>query len=77
MIHSDVPEYAEVAAGAGLSVPIGVAGEGYVNRLAAAISTVATDAARAERLSITGSDRARAFAWRDSAERVWQLHADL
>jgi glycosyltransferase involved in cell wall biosynthesis len=77
VIHSDMPEYAEVAAGAGLSVPIGVAGEAYVNRLAAAISTVATDDNRAERLSITGSDRARAFAWRDSAERVWQLHADL
>ena len=54
-----------------------MAGEGYINRLAAAISTVATDDARAERLSIAGSDRARAFTWRDSAERVWQLHADL
>ena len=54
VIHSDMPEYAEVAAGAGLSVPIGVAGEAYVNRLAAAISTVATDDTRAERLSITG-----------------------
>ena len=53
VIHSDVPEYTETAAGAALSVPVGVAGEGYVNRLAAAISTVATDDALAERLSIT------------------------
>ena len=30
-----------------------------------------------ERLAVLASDRARAFSWRDSAERVWQLHADL
>jgi glycosyltransferase involved in cell wall biosynthesis len=77
VIHSDIPEYLETAAGAGLAVPVGVAGEGYVNRLAAAISTVATDDALAERLSIAGHDRARAFRWRDSAERVCKLHADL
>ena len=35
------------------------------------------DQTLANRLSIVGSDRARAFSWRDSAERVWQLHADL
>lgn len=77
VIHSDAPEYLETAAGAALAVPVGIGGEGYVNRLAAAISTVITDTARAERLSIAGQDRARAFSWRDSAERVWQLHADL
>ncbi|KRE26028.1 glycosyltransferase [Agromyces sp. Soil535] len=77
VVHSDVAEYTETAAGAGVAVPVGIAGEAYVNRLAAAISTVATDDALAERLSIAGNDRARAFGWRDSAERVWQLHADL
>ena len=77
VIHSDIPEYMETAAGAGIAVPVGVAGESYVNRLAAAVSTVVTDESLAERLSITGQDRARAFGWRDSAERVWQLHADL
>ena len=77
VVHSDAPEYAETAAGAGLSVPVGVAGEGYVNRLAAAISTVVGDDSLAERLSVAGQDRARTFSWRDSAERVWQLHADL
>ncbi len=77
VIHSDIPEYMETAAGAGIAVPVGVAGEAYVNRLAAAVSTVVTDESLAERLSITGQDRARAFGWRDSAERVWQLHADL
>ena len=77
VIHSDAPEYVETAAGAGLSVAVGVGGESYVNRLAAAISTVLTDSALATRLSISGSDRARAFSWTDSAERTWQLHADL
>jgi len=31
----------------------------------------------ARRLSVLGSDRARAFSWASSAERVWALHADL
>lgn len=77
VIHSDAPEYVETSAGAALSIPVGVAGDGYVNRLAAAISTVVTDDALSQRLTIAGQDRARAFSWRDSAERVWQLHADL
>ncbi|RZS67933.1 glycosyltransferase involved in cell wall biosynthesis [Agromyces ramosus] len=77
VIHSDAPEYVETTAGAALSIPVGVAGEGYVNRLAAAISTVVTDDSVSDRLSIAGHDRSRAFSWRDSAERVWQLHADL
>ncbi|MFD5215736.1 glycosyltransferase [Microbacterium sp. NPDC058345] len=31
----------------------------------------------ARRLRVLGSDRARAFSWASSAERVWALHADL
>lgn len=30
-----------------------------------------------ERLRVLGSDRARAFSWASSAERVWSLHAEL
>lgn len=33
--------------------------------------------AGARRLSVLGADRARAFSWTSSAERVWGLHADL
>lgn len=33
--------------------------------------------AGARRMSVLGSDRARAFSWTSSAERVWGLHADL
>ena len=77
VIHSDAPEYLETAAGSGFAVPVGVAGDPYVDGLAAALSAVVTDSVLSERLSIAGQDRARAFSWRDSAERVWQLHADL
>jgi glycosyltransferase involved in cell wall biosynthesis len=76
VIHSDTPAYAEVAADAGIEVPVGVGG-GYVDRLAAAVTAVVEQSDVAERLSIAGTDRAQAFDWRDSAERVWQLHADL
>jgi len=76
VIHSDAPAYLEVSAGAGLAVPIGT-GERYADRLAAAITSVLTDSSLANRLSVAGGDRSRAFSWRDAGERVWQLHADL
>ena len=77
VIHSDTPAYLEVSAGAGLGVPVGMADHGYADRLAAAVTSVVSDRALAERLAITGHDRSRAFSWRDAGERVWQLHADL
>lgn len=77
VIHSDVPAHLEVSAGAGLAVPVGMADNGYADRLAAAITSVVSDRSLADRLSIAGSDRSRAFSWRDAGERVWQLHADL
>lgn len=77
VIHSDIPAYAEVGAEAGRAVELGDGGAGYAERLAAAITAVVEDADLAERLSIAGTDRAQAYTWRDTAERVWQLHADL
>ncbi|WBU37754.1 glycosyltransferase family 4 protein [Homoserinibacter sp. YIM 151385] len=76
VIHSDAPAVAEVAADAGLAVAL-EPGEGYPGRLAAAIRGVLEDDALRARLGVQGRDRARAFSWRDSAERVWQLHAEL
>ncbi|QAY74596.1 glycosyltransferase family 1 protein [Agromyces protaetiae] len=76
VIHTDLPAYAEIAAGAGIPVPVGANGE-FVDRLAEAITRVLEDRSLADRLAIAGGDRSRAFGWRDSAERVWQLHADL
>jgi hypothetical protein len=51
--------------------------DGYPERLAHAIGGLLSDASARERLAVVGQDRARAFSWRDSAEKVWQLHADL
>lgn len=45
------------------------------SELAEALVDALGDGAR--RLSVLGSDRARAFSWASAAERVWALHADL
>jgi glycosyltransferase involved in cell wall biosynthesis len=76
VVHSDAPALVEVAAGAGVVV----AREdraGYPERLAQAMYQVVNDVELSTRLGVAGLDRARAFSWRDSAEKVWQLHADL
>ncbi|MEN0083831.1 MAG: glycosyltransferase family 1 protein [Leifsonia sp.] len=80
VIHSDDPALIEVAAGAGIAVQRPETADddaGYTERLAAAIGRVLTDDELRSRLGVLASDRAKAFSWRDSAERVWQLHADL
>jgi glycosyltransferase involved in cell wall biosynthesis len=76
VIHSDAPALVEASGDAALVVPRDDAA-GYPQRLADALTRVLADDRLAERLSIIGSDRAKAFSWNDSAERVWQLHADL
>lgn len=76
VVHSDDPAVLEVAAGAGITVERADE-EGYPGRLAAAVASVAHNPRLAERLKFTGLDRAGAFSWRDSAQKVWQLHADL
>jgi glycosyltransferase involved in cell wall biosynthesis len=76
VVHSDSPAVVEVAAGAGIAVEREDAA-GYPERLAQAIASVVNDTALAERLRFQGLDRAGAFSWQDSAEKVWQLHADL
>lgn len=76
VVHSDAPALLEVAAEAGVIVERGDA-EGYPARLARAIASVTNDPAFAERLHYSGLDRSQVFSWRASAEKVWQLHADL
>jgi len=75
VIHSDAPALVEVATDAGIVIPRDDPDEadGY----AGAIREVLDDAEQRGRLSLAAYDRARAFSWRDSAEKVWQLHADL
>jgi len=77
VIHSDDPALLEVSGGAGIAVERQSAATTYPERLAAAVRSVLSDSELTARLSTYGQDRARAFSWRDSAEQVWQLHADL
>lgn len=80
VIHSDDPALVEVAAGASLVIERPGAEddeEAYAERLAGAIGRALGDDELRSRLGVLAVDRARAFSWRDSAERVWQLHADL
>ncbi|WP_022884934.1 glycosyltransferase family 4 protein [Glaciibacter superstes] len=76
VVHSDDPALLEVSGGSGVAVERANQKE-YPARLAEAIASVVGDTERSRRLSQYGIDRANAFSWRDSAERVWQLHADL
>jgi glycosyltransferase involved in cell wall biosynthesis len=76
VVHSDAPALVEVTAGAGIVVARDDPA-GYPERLAQAMNTALGDVARYEQLSVAGYDRSHAFSWRDSAEKVWQLHADL
>ncbi len=76
VVHSDDPAVLEVSAGAGLAVEREDAA-GYPARLAEAIARVLGDSALAARMAVEGQDRAKSFSWKDSAEKVWQLHADL
>lgn len=76
VVLSDAPALVEVAGDAGLVVEREDAA-GFPSRLADAIRGVLDDDALRDRLAVAAADRARAFSWRDSAEKVWQLHADL
>jgi glycosyltransferase involved in cell wall biosynthesis len=76
VVHSDAPALIELVQEAGIRVARHDSA-GYPERLAAAVQAVLEDPDLARRLSIVGADRVRAFSWRDAAERVWQLHADL
>jgi glycosyltransferase involved in cell wall biosynthesis len=76
VIHSDTPALVEVAGDAGLAVELSEPAE-YASRLAAAIGSVAGDTALAAALATAGRDRSRLFTWENSADKVWQLHADL
>jgi len=76
VVLSDAPALVEAAGDAGMTVPRDDAA-GYPERLRVAMNRVLGDPELAGRLSVVGSDRSRAFSWRDSAEHVWRLHADL
>ena len=76
VVHSDAPALVELAADAGVVVQRGDFA-GYPRRIAEALRRVLDEPGLADELRVKGLDRARAFSWRDAAEKTWQLHADL
>jgi hypothetical protein len=45
--------------------------------LGEALGSALGSTAAADRLAVLSADRGRVFSWREAADRVWQLHADL
>jgi glycosyltransferase involved in cell wall biosynthesis len=76
VIHSDAPALLEVSSDSSIVVAREDA-KGYPERLADAIGMLLGDPVLADRLRFLGLDRAKAFSWRGSAEKVWELHAEL
>lgn len=70
VIAADSPVHVDVVLDGGV---LAADGSGLGEGLARALGS----AADIERMSVLASDRGRAFSWRDAADRVWQLHADL
>jgi glycosyltransferase involved in cell wall biosynthesis len=76
VVHSDAPALVEVARDAGISVELEPSGQ-YSERLAKALARVLNDLELANRLQLLGLDRVNAYSWRSSAEKIWELHANL
>jgi hypothetical protein len=55
----------------------GILAAADVDAFADALSQALGSTASVSRLGVLASDRGRAFSWRESADRVWQLHAEL
>ena len=72
--HSAV--HAEVIVDGGTLVQ-GADAASLVDSLADALNRALASTAAADRLAVLAGDRGRAFSWREAAERVWQLHAEL
>lgn len=75
-ILSDAPALVEVAGGSGMVVPRADLGR-YPALFAEALDEVLGNDRRREEMSIAGRDRAGVFSWDETADKVWQLHADL
>jgi glycosyltransferase involved in cell wall biosynthesis len=74
VVTTDDPALVELVVDAARIVP---RGDDLVSSLRDAIDDLWDDRAAAERLTVAGQDRARAFSWAAAAEKVWELHADL
>ena len=72
IVAADTAQNREILVDAALYVEAGAAGE-----LGEAVRRAVTDESLGRRLHVLSADRSRAFSWRDAAQRVWQLHAEL
>jgi hypothetical protein len=57
-----------------------VAGEdrsAFIEGLGSALGAALGSTAAADRLAVLAGDRGRAFSWREAADKVWMLHAEL
>lgn len=66
----------EVVLDGGVLVP-GTDAASLTDGLGAALSDALGSTASAERLGVLAGDRGRAFSWREAADKVWMLHAEL
>jgi len=76
VVHVDDDALKELTAEAALVVSRNDVA-GFTASLAQHVAALLEDAQTQERMRIAGRDRAKLFSWRDAAEKVWQLHADL
>jgi glycosyltransferase involved in cell wall biosynthesis len=72
IVATDLPAVSELTDDAAVLVP-----PGDPEALADAVRSLLDDATALDRAAVASGDRAKAFTWRDAAEKVWQLHADL
>jgi glycosyltransferase involved in cell wall biosynthesis len=71
VVAASSPMHAEVI------VDGGILAEADGDALADALGRALGSSASVDRLGVLAADRGRAFSWRESADRVWQLHAEL
>jgi glycosyltransferase involved in cell wall biosynthesis len=67
IVAADSPVHREVLVDAGLLAPTDALGEALAG----------AEGEASARLRVLSTDRAQAFSWRDAADQVWRLHADL
>lgn len=71
VLAAESPVHTEVVVDGGLLVAPDA------EALGAALTEALGSTAAADRLGVLAADRGRVFSWREAADRVWQLHADL
>ena len=71
VIAAQSPVHAETIVDGGMLV------EADAEALGSSLASALGSTAAADRLGVLAADRGRVFSWRGTADRVWQLHADL